>query len=53
MTATQVLRVSRFDPASSTSKQKQIIQLEKSIEDEKLSDIREILRKNSVFDSKE
>ncbi|RBR26472.1 uncharacterized protein FIESC28_00766 [Fusarium coffeatum] len=53
MTATQVLRVSRFDPASSTSKQKQIIQLGKSIEHEKLSDIRELLQKNSVFDSKD
>ncbi|KAH7193915.1 uncharacterized protein B0J16DRAFT_336234 [Fusarium flagelliforme] len=53
MTATQVLRVSRFDPASSTSKQKQIIQLEKSVEHEKLSDIRELLQKNSVFDSKD
>ncbi|KAM0355040.1 hypothetical protein ACHAPU_000890 [Fusarium lateritium] len=53
MTSTQVLRISRFDPASSTSKQKQIIQLEKSIKDEKLSEVRKLLRKNNVFDSKD
>ncbi|KAF5667330.1 membrane attack complex component perforin (MACPF) domain-containing protein [Fusarium heterosporum] len=53
MAYTQVLRVNRFDPASSTSKQKQIIQLDKPIKDEQLSEVRKLLRKNNVFDSKD
>lgn len=53
MVATQVLRVHRFDPASSTAKQKQIIQLDKSIAQKSLADVRKILIENHVFDSKE
>ncbi|KAF4997650.1 hypothetical protein FGRMN_3682 [Fusarium graminum] len=53
MTSAQVLRVNRFDPVSSTSKQKQIIQLQNSIKDKTLSEIRNLLRNNNVFDSKD
>ncbi|SPJ78342.1 uncharacterized protein FTOL_06731 [Fusarium torulosum] len=55
MSLPQVLRVSRFDPASATSKQKQIIQLEleKPIVGESLRSIRKLLRENNVFESKD
>lgn len=51
----QVLRVHRFDPQSSTSKQKQIIQLseKKSLKDKTLKEVRKILIENAVFESKE
>jgi hypothetical protein len=51
----KVLRVHRFDPSTSSSKQKQIIQLtaEQSLEGRTLKDVREILINNHVFESKE
>lgn len=52
---TQVLRVHRYDPQTSTSKQKQIIQLGegKSLKDQTLKEVRKILIDNAVFESKE
>lgn len=51
----QVLRVHRFDPQTSTSKQKQIIQLGEanSLKDQTLKEVRKILIDNAVFESKE
>jgi hypothetical protein len=51
----QVLRVHRYDSRSQTSKQKQIIQLnaDQTLKGKTLKDIRDLLVKNNVFDSKE
>lgn len=53
MSPTQVLRVSRFDPASATSKEKQIIQLDEKAPRKTLRDIRTILRDNDALEAKE
>ncbi|KAI6764297.1 hypothetical protein HG530_008086 [Fusarium avenaceum] len=53
MSLAQVLRVSRFDPASATSKEKQIIQLDKKVPKKTLGDIRAILRQNDVLEAKD
>jgi hypothetical protein len=55
MSKPQVLRVHRFDPQTSTSKQKQIIQLGEanSLKDQTLKEVRKILIDNAVFESKE
>ncbi|CAF3525719.1 unnamed protein product [Fusarium graminearum] len=53
MSPTQVLRVSRFDPASATSKEKQIIQLDEKAPRKTLRDIRTILRDNDALEAKD